>query len=134
MCYRYSVPGPEVVKKTFQVKIGEDFQRRYHVGAFENLKLPVITNKDPGQVQLFKWGLIPFWVKDEKTAQEFKDKTINARSETIFDKPAFRSSAGKQHCLIIADGFFEWRYYNDKNYPYYIKLKDREVFSMAGLW
>jgi len=134
VCYRYSVPGPEVVKKTFQVKIGEDFQRRYHVGAFENLKLPVITNQDPRQVRLFKWGLIPFWVKDEKTASELKDRTVNARSETIFDKPAFRSSAGKQHCLVIADGFFEWRYYNGKNYPYYIKLKDRDVFSIAGLW
>jgi putative SOS response-associated peptidase YedK len=134
VCYRYSVPGPEVVKKTFKVKIGEDFQRRYHVGAFENLKLPVITNQDPRQVKLFKWGLIPFWVKDEKTASELKDRTVNARSETIFYKPAFRFSAGKQHCLVIADGFFEWRYYNGKNYPYYIKLKDRDVFSIAGLW
>jgi len=134
MCYRYSVPGPEIVKKTYQVKLGQNFQRRYHVGAFENIKLPVITNKNPDQVQLFKWGLIPFWVKDEKTANEFKDKTVNARCETIFEKPAFRSSAGKKHCLVIADGFFEWRYYKGKNYPYYISLKDREVFSIAGLW
>ena len=134
MCYRYSVPGPDIIKKTYQVKIDENFQRRYHVGAFENAKLPVITNKNPTQVQFFKWGLIPFWVKDEKSANEFKDRTVNARSETIFDKPAFRSSAGKQHCLVIADGFFEWRYFNGKNYPYYIKLKDREVFSIAGLW
>ena len=134
MCYRYSVPGPDVVKKTFQVKLGENFVKRYHVGAFEKIKLPVITNKDSHQVQLFKWGLIPFWVKDEKTANEFKDRTVNARSETIFEKPAFRSSAGKQHCLVIADGFFEWRYYNGKNYPYYIKLKNCKVFSIAGLW
>jgi len=134
MCYRYSVPGPESIKKTYQVKLGQNFQRRYHVGAFENIKLPVITNKNPEEVQLFKWGLIPFWVKDEKTANEFKDRTVNARSETIFEKPAFRSSAGKKHCLVIADGFFEWRYYNGNNYPYYIKLKDREVFSIAGLW
>jgi putative SOS response-associated peptidase YedK len=94
----------------------------------------VITNKNPSQVQLFKWGLIPFWVKDEKTAFEFKDITVNARAETIFEKPAFRLSAGKQHCLVIADGFFEWRYYNGKNYPYFIQLKDRDVFSIAGLW
>jgi len=134
MCYRYSVPGPEKIKKTYQVKLGENFQRRYHVGAFENIKLPVITNKNPEEVQLFKWGLIPFWVKDEKTANEFKDRTVNARSETIFEKSAFRSSAGRKHCLVIADGFFEWRYYKGKNYPYYIRLKEREVFSMAGLW
>lgn len=134
MCYRYSVPGPDAIKNTFQVKFGEQFERRYHVGAFENIKLPVITNRDPSQVQLFTWGLIPFWVHDEKTASEFKDKTVNARAETLFEKPAFRSSAGTKHCLVIADGFFEWRYYNGKNYPYYIKLKDQHVFSMAGLW
>lgn len=134
MCYRYSVPGPDAVIKTYQVELQNSFQRRYHVGAFENIKLPVITNKEPDQVQLFKWGLIPFWVKDEKTASAFQDRTVNARSETIFEKPAFRSAAGKQHCLVIADGFFEWRYYHGKNYPYYIKLRDREIFSIAGLW
>ena len=134
MCYRYSVPGPEVVKKTFQVKLGENFVRRYHVGAFEDVKLPVITNENPNQVDLFKWGLIPFWLKDEKTANEIKQRTVNARSETIFEKPAFRSSAGKKHCLVIADGFFEWRWYQGKNYPYYIKLKNKEAFTIAGLW
>ena len=134
MCYRYSVPGPDVVKKTFQVKLGNSFEKRYHVGAFENVKLPVITNENPKQVELFNWGLIPFWVKDEKTAKDIKERTVNARSETIFEKPAFRSSAGKKHCLVIADGFFEWRYFQGKNYPYYIKLKNREAFSIAGLW
>lgn len=134
MCYRYSVPGPDVVKKTFQVKLGAKFERRYHAGAFENIKLPVIINEDPKQVKLFNWGLIPFWVKDEKTATDIKQRTVNARSETIFEKPAFRGSAGRKHCLVIADGFFEWRYYQGKNYPYYIKLKDRNAFAMAGLW
>jgi putative SOS response-associated peptidase YedK len=134
MCYRYSVPGPDVVKETFQVKLGAKFERRYHAGAFENIKLPVIINEDPKQVKLFNWGLIPFWVKDEKTATDIKQRTVNARSETIFEKPAFRGSAGRKHCLVIADGFFEWRYYQGNNYPYYIKLKDRNAFAMAGLW
>jgi len=134
MCYRYSVPGPDIVKKTFQVKIGANFEKRYHVGAFENVKLPVITNENPKQVDLFNWGLIPFWIKDEKAANEIKERTVNARSETIFEKPSFRNSAGSKHCLVIADGFFEWRYYQGKNYPYYIKLKNREVFAIAGLW
>jgi len=106
MCYRYSVPGPDIVKKTFQVKIGSNFERRYHVGAFENVKLPVITNENLKQVDLFNWGLIPFWTKDEKAANEIKERTVNARSETIFEKPAFRGSAGSKHCLVIADGFF----------------------------
>jgi putative SOS response-associated peptidase YedK len=134
MCYRYSVPGPDVIKKTYQVKIGTNFNRRYHVGAFENIKLPVITNENPKQVELFNWGLIPFWIKDEKSAKEIRERTVNARSETIFEKPAFNNSAGKKHCLVIADGLFEWRYYQGKNYPYYIKLKNRDAFAIAGLW
>jgi len=134
MCYRYSVPGPDVVKDTFQVKLGTKFEKRYHVGAFENVKLPVITNENPKQVNLFNWGLIPFWVKDEKTANKIRERTVNARSETIFEKPAFRGSAGRKHCLVVADGFFEWRYYHGINYPYYIKLKNREAFAIAGLW
>ena len=134
MCYRYSVPGPDVVKKTFQVKIGSSFERRYHVGAFDNPKLPVITNEKPEQVDLFYWGLIPFWVKDEKTAKDIRDRTANARCETIFEKSSFRHLAGKKHCLVIADGFFEWRWHKGVNYPYYIRLKNHEPFAMAGLW
>jgi putative SOS response-associated peptidase YedK len=134
MCYRYSTPDPDTVKKTFQVKLSENFEKRYHVGAFENVKLPVITNENPKQVDLFNWGLIPFWIKDEKSAKEISERTVNARSETIFEKPAFRNSAGKKHCLVIADGFFEWRYFQGKNYPYYIKVKNREAFAIAGLW
>jgi len=134
MCYRYSVPGPDAVKKTFQVKIGTSFDRKYHAGAFDNPKLPVITNENPEQVDLFNWGLIPFWVKDIKSAEQIRERTANARCETIFEKPSFRHLAGKKHCLVISDGFFEWRWYNGKNYPYYIYLKNHEPFAMAGLW
>ena len=134
MCYRYSVPGPDAVKKTFQVKIKTSFERLYHTGAFDNPKLPVITNVDPEQVDLFYWGLIPFWVKDEKTADQIRERTANARCETIFEKPSFRHLAGKNHCLVIADGFFEWRWFKGVNYPYYIHLKNHEPFAMAGLW
>jgi len=134
MCYRYSVPGPDVVKKTFQKKTPTDFEKKYHTGAFDNPKLPVITSEKPGQISLYNWGLIPFWVKDEKTANDIRERTANARGETIYEKPSFRTSAKNKHCLVIADGFFEWRYYSGKNYPYYIKLKNREAFSIAGLW
>lgn len=134
MCYRYSVPGPDAVKKTFQVKLKSSFERMYHTGAFDNPKLPVITNENPEQIDLFHWGLIPFWVKDQNTANQIRERTVNARCETIFEKPSFRHLAGKKHCLVIADGFFEWRWYNGKNYPYYINLKNHEPFAMAGLW
>jgi putative SOS response-associated peptidase YedK len=134
MCYRYSVPGPDAVKKTLQVKIGTSFERKYYTGAFDHPKLPVITNEKPEQVDLFKWGLIPFWVKGQNAANQIRERTANARCETIFEKPSFRHLAGKKHCLVISDGFFEWRWYNNKNYPYYIRLKNHEPYAMAGLW
>ncbi len=136
MCYRYSIPSREVLEKKFKAtfKRDEPFERKYHVGAFSNTKLPVITNEDPKQIDLFHWGLIPFWIKDQKNADELRQKTANARAESIFEKPSFRNSAEKKHCLVLADGFFEWRYFNGRNYPYYIFLKNHEPFAMAGLW
>jgi len=136
MCYRYSVPGPDSLVKRFSALFLEPvpFKRQYHASSFDLPKLPVITNENPKQIQLFTWGLIPFWVKDRKTADEVRLKTMNARAESIFEKPSFRHAAEQKHCLVLADGFFEWQEYQGKNYPYYIRLKDHEPFAMAGLW
>jgi len=136
MCYRYSVPGPDSLVKRFSASFPENvsFKRQYHVSSFDLPKLPVITNENPKQIQLFSWGLIPFWVKDMKAAGEMRLKTMNARAESIYEKPSFRNAAEQKHCLILADGFFEWQEYQGKNYPYYIRLKDHEPFAMAGLW
>jgi putative SOS response-associated peptidase YedK len=110
------------------------FKRQYHASSFDLPKLPVITNENPKQIQLFTWGLIPSWVKDRKTADEVRLKTMNARAESIFEKPSFRHAAEQKHCLVLADGFFEWQEYQGKNYPHYIRLKNHEPFAMAGLW
>jgi putative SOS response-associated peptidase YedK len=136
MCYRYSVPGKEVLEKKFKIpfKKSAPFEQRHHVGFYDQVKLPVITNEEPKQINLFDWGLIPFWVKDETSANQIREKTANARSETIFEKPSFRCSAQKKHCLVLADGFFEWRSFLGKNFPYFIYLKNNEPFAMAGLW
>ena len=136
MCYRYTVPGPDPLIKRFSASFSEkeSFSRQYHVSSFDLPNLPVITNESPSQIQLFTWGLIPFWVKDSKTAEEVRLKTMNARAESIFEKPAFRDSAERRHCLVLADGFFEWQEYQGKNYPFYVRLKSHEPFAMAGLW
>jgi putative SOS response-associated peptidase YedK len=136
MCYRYSVPGPDPLVKRFSASFPKktSFKRQYHVSSFDLPKLPVITNEYPKQIQLFSWGLVPFWVKDMKAAGEIRLKTMNARAESIYEKPSFRHAAEQKHCLILADGFFEWQEYLGKNYPYYIRLKDHEPFAMAGLW
>ncbi|MBN1861581.1 MAG: SOS response-associated peptidase [Candidatus Thermoplasmatota archaeon] len=136
MCYRYSVPGPDLLVKRFSALFLENvsFTQQYHASSFDLPMLPVITNEHSQQIQLFAWGLIPFWVKEKKTAEEIRLKTMNARAESIFDKPSFRHAAGQQHCLVLADGFFEWQEYQGRNYPYYIRLKSHEPFAMAGLW
>lgn len=136
MCYQYSVPGPDSLVKRFSALFLESvtFKQQYHASSFDLPKLPVITNENPKQIQLFIWGLIPFWVKDRKNAEELRLKTMNARAESIFEKPSFRQAAEQKHCLVLADGFFEWQEVQGKNYPYYIRLKNHKPFAMAGIW
>ena len=123
-----------VIESRFNAIFQDNYKKQYHVGAFDQTKLPIITNENHEQIRFYKWGLIPFWIKTGKQADEIKKKTVNARAESIYEKPAFRYSAENKHCLVIADGFFEWRYFQGRNYPYYIRLKSHEPFAMAGLW
>jgi len=74
------------------------------------------------------WGLIPAWAKDDKM------KFINARSESVHEKPSFKNSLKNQRCLIPADGFLEWQGMGKEKQPYYIQLKDQALFAFAGLW
>jgi putative SOS response-associated peptidase YedK len=77
-----------------------------------------------------RWGLVPFWAKDPKIGS----RMINARSETVQEKPSFRSAFKYRRCLILADGYFEWRKINAEKQPYYIHRPDHMPFAMAGLW
>ena len=106
----------------------------YYVNGFNHPDVPVITNKDPGHLQLLTWGLIPFWVKDPKQAVSLSKMTLNARGEDIFNKPSFRNAAKFRRCLVMIDGFFEYHWYKDKSYPYYIKMTNDEPMLLAGLW
>ncbi|MEO7087227.1 MAG: SOS response-associated peptidase [Bacteroidia bacterium] len=99
---------------------------------FQHPKTPVITNKESEKIKLFQWGLIPFWAKDDS----IKKNTLNARIETIKEKPAFRNAVNNR-CLIIADGFYEWQWLDEKGtqkQKYLITLPNEELFSFAGLW
>ena len=107
-------------------------QEQYRVNAFTFPDYPIIT-ADP-EVQSFKWGLIPFWVKDKKQADEIKRMTLNARADTIFQKPSFREPIMKKRCIVPSTGYFEWRHEGNKKIPYYIYVKDEPIFSMAGVY
>ena len=80
------------------------------------------TNEKPLQPQLFHWGLIPAWVKDNQTAQTIVNQTVNARGETIFEKPAFKSSAKNKRCIVYVDAFYEHHHANGKTYPFRIAM------------
>jgi putative SOS response-associated peptidase YedK len=111
----------------------EDLERVYYYDGFAHPNLPVVTVERPDTVQYFRWGFIPVWAKDSKTAAEMSVMCLNAVSETIFEKPAFRSSVDKR-CLVLVTGFYEWRHAGKEKYPYFIKLKNKELFYIGGLY
>ena len=106
----------------------------FHSSGFSHPDLLVFTNEAPYHPRLFNWGLVPFWAKDEAKARQISNKTLNARGETIFDKPSFRAAARHRRCLVMIDGFFEHHHFNGKTIPFRISLKNDEPMVLAGLW
>lgn len=99
---------------------------------FQFPKTPVITNNQAQHIQLLSWGLIPHWAKDK----DIRKNTLNARIETIAEKPSFRNVI-HQRCLVLVDGFYEWQWLDPegkKKQKYDIGLPDGEAFALGGLW
>jgi putative SOS response-associated peptidase YedK len=126
----------------FQIsKIEDDLQVRFHVdvehewlrqifNAAPMMILPVITSEEPQRLNFFRWGLVPFWAKDPSIG----NKMINAKAETLAEKPSFKNALKSRRCLIPANGFYEWKREGNKKLPYRICRKDEELFAFAGLW
>lgn len=111
----------------------EDLERYNPLPSFNmapSQRLPIVTDADPNHINLYRWGLIPFWAKDEKIGY----KMINARSETVAQKPAFRQALKKRRCLWPVDGYYEWITRGKEKLPYRVTLQSGGVFSIAGLW
>jgi len=106
----------------------------HHVSAYTHPKIPIYTSKNPDVPKLHSWGLIPSWVKDEQSAIKLQNSTLNARIESISEKPAFKKAAKNQHCLIFVDGFYEHHHFKGKTYPHFIQPVDQESLCLAGLW
>jgi putative SOS response-associated peptidase YedK len=116
--------------KTKQLQRNDNAIVNYN--AFQFPATPVITNKDKHEIQFFQWGLIPAWAKND----DIRKHTLNARIETIHEKPSFKHSV-KQQCLILADGFYEWQWLDEKGkqkQKYLITVEDNDAFAFAGLW
>ena len=106
----------------------------YHVSGFNHPKVFIYPDRSPYEPTLAIWGLVPFWVKDKSQLKKLWNNTLNARGETIFEKPSFRNSAKNKRCIIYVDGFYEHHHYAGKTYPFYVSRKDNEPLPLAGLW
>jgi putative SOS response-associated peptidase YedK len=137
MCYfvEHNIQRKELEKR-FNVSFPEDprYTPAFFHSAFTKPYLPVITADKRGEVQLFRWGLIPFWTKDEASAEKSGYSTANARAETAWEKPSFRRAMQTGRCLISAHGFFEYHTTPELKIPYYIRLKNNEIFAFAGIY
>ena len=106
----------------------------FHVSGFIHPELLVYTNESPNKLQSLTWGLIPSWTKTLTDGKKFWNNTLNARGETIFEKPSFKSSAKNKRCLIYLDAFYEHHHANKQTYPFRIEHKDKSSLIVAGLW
>jgi putative SOS response-associated peptidase YedK len=110
------------------IEEGFDWSPSYNIAP--SMRAPVVPNLDRPAVSLYRWGLVPQWAKDQAIGQ----RMINARAESLAEKPAFRDAAKRRRCLVLANGFYEWQPKTAGKTPYYIALKSSRVFAFAGLW
>ena len=132
MCGRFALPYPsKTVAEHFSVSEQISFAPRYNIAPSQHLSVIRSKKDGPGlQMAMMRWGLIPRWAKDEKIGY----KMINARAETVAEKPAFRSAYRQRRCLIAAGGFYEWKREEKSKQPYYLTMKDKKIFAFAGIW
>ncbi|HVM81646.1 MAG TPA: SOS response-associated peptidase [Stellaceae bacterium] len=133
MCGRYLLKSPvDALRRAFGFVEQPNLMPRYNIAPTQDAPVVRQRREPKGErtLQMLRWGLIPSWAKDTKMGA----KLINARSESIAEKPSFRSAFRRRRCLVPADGFYEWRPEGTRKQPYLIARRDREPFAFAGLW
>ncbi|MFA9417677.1 SOS response-associated peptidase [Natrinema sp. HArc-T2] len=132
MCGRYTlVVEHDTLEARFNARFREDgsesgFSPRYNMAPGQ--ALPVITNAEPETIRRLEWGLVPSWADDDSGG------LINARAESVAEKPSFRGAYEQRRCLVPADGFYEWVETENGKQPYRVTFEGDRVFAMAGLW
>ena len=130
MCGRYVITSsPAAIRALFGYPEQPNFPARYNVAPTQPIAV-VRLHEGKRQFVLMRWGLIPSWVKDPKTFSLL----INARGESVIDKPAFRAAMRRRRCLIPADGFYEWKEVGGRKQPYFVRSRRGGPFAFAGLW
>ncbi|MDQ3743237.1 MAG: SOS response-associated peptidase [Acidobacteriota bacterium] len=130
MCGRFTQKSPsKKIAEKFKVEEVPPLLERYNVAPMQKV-LGIRESSGGREATLFKWGLVPRWAKDPSLG----NKLINARSETITEKPSFREAFRSRRILVPAEGFYEWARRGDRKRPFYFLMKDKEPFAIAGLW
>jgi putative SOS response-associated peptidase YedK len=131
MCGRFAFYSPsEATAALFGASSSVEVEPRYNIAPTQYIAAVREDEQNTREVVMLRWGLVPFWAKDPSIG----NRMINARAETVAEKPSFRNAYKKRRCLILADGFYEWRKEGDGKTPYYISLADGSPFAFAGLW
>lgn len=132
MCGRVTISDQTSIAKGLQLKLADDLKRPANINLPPTLELPLFTDEKPSELQYFSWTLIPFWAKEKP-----KFSTFNARLENLQESGSWKHLVGKKHCVIITDGFYEWKKLDEKGkkkQPYLIRMKDMRFTLIAGLW
>jgi putative SOS response-associated peptidase YedK len=132
MCGRFSLAvTPDELAKFFDLDEVPDFPARYNIAPSQPIAVILKTSDQPERhFRLMRWGLIPAWAKDPAIG----NRLINARAETVAEKPSFRAAFKRRRCLIPASGFFEWQKTKAGKQPFYFRPQDEGLFAIAGLW
>lgn len=133
MCGRFNQSSPtESLARLFDAKPSGPTTPRHNVSPSHEVAVVRVLPPDrERKLDLLRWGLIPPWSKDSSLSG---GRMINARSESVTEKPSFRTPLKRQRCLVPADGFYEWKKADKRNQPYFIRLKTESPFAFAGLW
>lgn len=130
MCGRFALTrsAEEVAARFGAQQVLFQFGPRYNIAPSQ--PIAVITQEGERILQAMRWGLVPFWAKDPSIG----NRLINARAETLLEKPSFKYAFTRRRCLVPAAGFYEWRKENGRRTPVYIRRRDGGLFAFAGLW
>ncbi|MBD2462653.1 SOS response-associated peptidase [Oscillatoria sp. FACHB-1407] len=131
MCGRFSLGQTgKAIAETFQLSVEPDVMPRYNIAPTQPAPVVLAMADEPRHFQLLYWGLIPSWAKDPKMGA----RLINARAETVAEKPSFRAAFKRRRCLVVTDGFYEWQRSDTGKQPYYFQMRSHQPFAFAGLW
>lgn len=135
MCGRYLFTSPpEAAREAFGVEIRANFPPRWNIAPTQPIAVIRMSERRAREFALMRWGFIPSWAKKDYFDRVGTKPLINARGETVAEKPTFRAAFRRRRCLVPADGFYEWRTEKGARQPYLIRLSAGGLFAFAGLW